>query len=375
MKLRNLATFVATLTLTTAVAAVEPATRPAAPAAQPAATAPTPSDFRPAPGDPLRDEREKHLSHVRQLTMGGENAEAYFSADGKKLVLQRRLASDGCDQIFVLDLATGGLERISNGQGRTTCAYFYPDDKRVIYASTHLGSAECLKVSRMVDGHYVWPIYASYDLYAFDFATRNTHRLTEAAGYDAEATVAPDGHRVVFTSVRDGDLELYSMAADGSDVKRLTRSVGYDGGAFFSPDSKRIVYRSSRLTDDAEIKTYRELLARELVEPSRLEICVMDEDGSNVKQVTKNGGANFCPYFTPDGHRIIYSSNQLDLHGHAFDLFLIKDDGTGLERVTWHPDFDGFPMFSPDGKRLVWGSNRNGTDPGETNIFIADWVE
>lgn len=327
-------------------------------------------------GEPHPDHPEEvHLRNVRQLTFDGENAEAYFSFDGTRLVFQRSEPETGyCDRIWTMDLLTGDTALVSTGTGRTTCSYFYPDDERIIFASTHAESPVCPAPPDFSRG-YVWAVYPSYDLWLADEDGGNLTRLTETEGYDAEATVSPVGDRVVFTSVRDGDLDLYSMNLDGSDVVRLTDRVGYDGGAFYSPDGSRIVWRAHYPETEEEIADYRSLLEAGLIRPSTLEIYVMDADGSNVRQVTDNGAANFGPFWHPDGERIIFSSNQGDPEGREFDLFLINADGTGQERITWTGDFDGFPMFSPDGRYLVWGSNRNMSHDGNTNVFIAEWVE
>ncbi len=320
---------------------------------------------------------EFHLANIRQLTFAGENAEAYFSADGKELIFQSTRDGLGCDQIFRMKTDGSGVKMVSTGKGRTTCAYFFPDGSRIVYASTHLGGPECPPVPpRRPGGRYVWPIYASFDIFSADPDGGDLRRLTDAAGYDAEATVSPDGKRIVFTSARDGDLELYTMNPDGSDHRRITRTPGYDGGAFFSPDSRRICYRASRPKEGDELKAYKDLLAKEQVEPTRLEIFVCDADGSNARQVTANGAANFCPFFHPSGRKILYASNQADRRGYNFDLFLVDLEDGKEEQITFDPTFDGFPMFSPDGKKLVWGSNRNPA-PGrarDTNIFIADWM-
>ncbi len=316
---------------------------------------------------------ESHLENLRQLTFGGENAEAYFSFDGKKLIFQSTRDSYSCDQIYTMDVDGRNLRMVSAGRGRTTCGYFLPDGKHFIYSSTHLGGDKCPPKPDFSRG-YVWAIDKDFDLFLSDFSGKLT-RLTHAPGYDAEATTSPDGKKIVFTSVRDGDLELYSMNTNGSGVKRLTYTVGYDGGAFFSPDNRKIVYRASHPTDENSVARYKELLSQHLIEPRQLEIFVMDADGSNQTQVTRNQAANFCPFFHPDGKQIIFSSNLGDPKGRNFDLYLINLDGTGLEQVTTHETFDGFPMFSPDGKKLVFASNRNAKVRGETNIFVADWVD
>ncbi len=318
---------------------------------------------------------ERHLANVRQLTFAGENAEAYWSADGRKLIFQSTRPPHRCDQIFVVDVDSPGEPRLaSNGKGRTTCAYFFPDGERILYASTHLGGRDCPPPPDM-SGGYVWSLYPDYDLFSARPDGTDLRRLTTYPGYDAEATVSTDGKRIVFTSARDGDLELYSMSSDGSDVKRLTRTPGYDGGAFFSDDGEWIVYRASRPEQPAAIEDFRSLLKRHLVKPGRLEIRVMRADGSGDRQVTDLGVASFAPFFFRGTHeRILFVSNLADPGGRDFDLWAVNLDGTDLERITYNPTFDGFPMFSPDGRRLAFCSNRHNAKPNETNVFVADWV-
>jgi TolB protein len=339
----------------------------------PAAAAPTVDVRPPRDASSLLHEDEKHLRNLRQLTFGGENAEAYWSPDGKKLILQSRPESDGCDQEFVMDVATGERHRVSTGQGRTTCGYFLDGGRRILYATTHLASPECPPRPDYSKG-YVWPMYPGYDIVAANADGSDVKPLTRTPGYDAEATVSPDGQTIVFTSARDGDLEIYTMKTDGTDVRRLTHEPGYDGGPFFSPDGKRIVYRRDAV-DEAGLARYREFLGQGLYSPGVLEIWVMDRDGSHKRQVTRLGAASFAPYFHPDGKRIVFSSNHPDPKGRNFDIFMVGDDGSGLERVATDPTFDGFPMFSPDGKRIVFASNRGAVARGETNVFVADWVE
>ena len=317
---------------------------------------------------------EKHLTNLRQLTSGGENAEAYFSADGQQLIYQTTHGSLQCDQIFVMNVDGTTPRMVSTGLGRTTCSYFFPDGSRYVYASTHLGDEACPPTPPR-SGGYVWPIYESYDIFSVKSDGTDLQRLTDAPGYDAEATISPDGKSIVFTSVRDGDLDLYVMDADGGNVRRVTNTLGYDGGAFFSPDGMRLCYRASRPTTAEAKAKYKSLLKRGLVEPAKLEIFVCNVDGTGVIQVTSNGAANFCPFFHPSGKKLIFASNLGDPRGRNFDLYLINIDGTSQERVTYHESFDGFPMFSPDGKQLVWGSNRHNAQPRDTNVFVADWVE
>lgn len=324
----------------------------------------------------LAVEGEKHLKNIKQITFGGENAEAYFSFDGRQLIFQSKRDGRGCDQIYTMNADGSNVRMVSNGEGRTTCSYFFKDDKKILYASTHLGGKECPPNPDYSKG-YVWAIYPEYDIFTAKADGSNIKQLTKTKGYDAEATVSPDGKKIIFTSERDGDLDLYSMDAKGKNVKRLTTDLGYDGGAFFSPDSKQIVYRSSHPQTAEEKKRYKDLLAQHLIVPTTFEVWTMNADGTNKRQVTKLGAASFAPFFTPDGKRIIFCTNHFatDPRKRNFDLAMINVDGSGLERITFNETFDGFPMFSPDGKKLVFASNRNAAKQGDTNVFIADWVE
>ena len=319
------------------------------------------------------DEMERRLTNVRQLTYAGENAEAYFAFDGSRLIFQSTREGVPCDQIFTMELDGTKTSMVSTGAGRATCGYFYADGQSILYASTHLASEACPPQPSFELG-YVWAVYDSYDIFRAAPDGSELTRLTDTPGYDAEATIGPDG-RIVFTSVRDGDMEIYSMNGDGSDVRRLTNRPGPDGGAFFSPDGTQIVFRGREIPPGPEQEDFRSLLAEGLWRPTELEIFVMDADGSNLTQVTNLGAANFAPFWHPDGRRIIFSSNWLDPDGRNFDLFLINADGSALERVTFNDTFDGFPMFSPDGTQLVFASNRGARSEGETNVFIADWAE
>ena len=319
------------------------------------------------------DSGETHLRNIRQLTFGGQNAEAYFSRSGQQIIFQRQESDSGCDQQFVMNADGSNLRRVSSGKGRTTCGYFFDRDARIFYASTeHVGPA-CPPRPDYSRG-YVWALY-DYDIYVANANGTKTRRLTKNPRYDAEGTLSPDGKTIVFTSLRDGDLDIYTMSVDGRNVKRLTRTLGYDGGPFFSPDGTQIVYRAWHPASAADSADYVGLLGQNLVRPSRMEVWVMDADGSNQRQVTNLGGANFAPYFHPDGRRILFASNHKNPRSRNFDLYLIAADGTGLEQVTTNGDFDAFPMFSPDGRQLLWASNRHGKVQGETNIFIADWIE
>lgn len=326
---------------------------------------------------------EKHLANVQQLSNGGENAEAYFSYDNKRLIYQLTDKNHNlpCDQIFMANLPTQPSDTlhkklISTGTGRTTCSFFYPTNDKVIFASTHLSNKDCPPVpDREKIKKYVWPIYDSYEIFLSDTTGKILKQFTNNKFYDAEATVSPDGSLVVFTSNRSGDLELYTMKLDGSNVKQVTKGLGYDGGAFFSPDSKKLVFRASRPQSPEDVKEYKDLLAQGLVAPTNMEIYTCNVDGSDLQQITKLGQANWAPYFHPSGQKIIFSSNHEAKRGFPFNLYMINIDGTGLERITHDKTFNAFPMFSYDGKKIVFSSNRNNGGGHDTNIFIADWID
>jgi TolB protein len=330
------------------------------------AAASTPATARAVPTEP----GEGHLTNVRQLTFGGENAEAYFSRDGRRLIFQSTRDGRTCDQQYIMNVDGSGLRRVSTGAGKTTCGYFFDGDRKIFFGSTHAVDSACPPRPDPSRG-YVWRL-DPFDVYTANADGSNLRRLTNEGVYTTEGTLSPDGQTIVFTSLKNGDLDIYTMRIDGTGERRLTTTPGYDGGAFFSPDGKLIVYRAWHPTDTA-LTNYQELLRQGLVRPNRMEIWVMNADGSGQRQVTSLGGANFAPFFTPDGRHIIFSSNHRNPRSRNFDLYLVNLDGSGLEQVTTHGDFDGFPMFSPDGRQLVWASNRHETSPGETNIFIADW--
>lgn len=324
--------------------------------------------------DPYRFPEEKRLKNIRMLTNGGENAEAYLSFDETKLIFQSTRDNLECDQIFIMNIDGTEQRMISTGLGRTTCAYFLPGDTLILYGSTHHYDKNCPKPPDRSRG-YVWQLYNTFDLFVADLNGNIIRQLTCEHGYDTEATVSPKGDKIIFTSTRDGDPELYTMNIDGSDLRRITFEKGYDGGAFFSQDGTKIVFRASRPKTEKELKDYEELVKYGYVRPTNLEIYVCDADGSNIRQVTKNGAANFAPFFHPDGKRIIFSSNVNSKDRRNFDLYIINIDGTGLEQITFNETFDGFPMFTKDGKKLIFCSNRFSNKPGETNVFIADWID
>jgi Tol biopolymer transport system component len=325
------------------------------------------------PADHLILDEERHFASLKQITFGGQNAEAYWSTDDEWIMFQATPRDAKCDQQFTMRPDGSDLSLVSTGVGRTTCGYFFPGNDKIVYGSTHLGGEECPPEADMSQG-YVWALYEDYDIFVADADGSNLTRITDTPAYDAEATVSRDGEWVVFTSARDGDLEIYKMRMDGSEVIRLTDSPGYDGGPFFSYDGTKIVYRASH-PEGEELSDYQRLLAQGLIRPSQLDIFVMDADGSNKVQLTDNGAANFGPYFFPDGERIIFSSNLGDPSGREFDLWTINIDGSGLEQITFSGDFDGFPMFNSDGSKLIFASNRGNEIARETNLFIADWMD
>jgi len=324
---------------------------------------------------------EKHFKSMRQVTFGGDNAEAYWSFDDKQLLFQSNFKDWdlGCDQIFLMNASQTFEDSkptmISTGKGRTTCAYFLPDNQNFLYGSTHLVDDNCPDVPLRENGKYVWPVYDSFDIFIADLEGNITGQLTNEPGYDAEATISPKGDKIVFTSMRSGDLELYTMNLDGSDVKQITDELGYDGGAFFSPDGTQLIFRSSRPKSEAEIKEYKDLLARGLVQPTEMELYLCNADGSDLRQLTNLGNANWSPFFHPSGKKILFSSNYESERGFPFNLYLIDLDGKNLERVTHGETFDAFPVFSNDGKYLAFSSNRNNGGNRDTNLFIAEWQD
>lgn len=327
---------------------------------------------------------ETHFANIQQLTFGGDNAEAYFSFDGKWLIFQKTNPKQGiaCDQIWMGKIPAKAGEKfesklVSTGTGRTTCPYFYPDGKHILYSSTHLANKDCPPVpDRSKYGNkYIWAVYEGFDIFKADTNGNNVQQLTNTNGYDAEATISPKGDKILFTSIRDGDLDLYTMDLNGRDVKRITNTLGYDGGAWFSRDGTKILWRASRPTTDAEIKEYRELLAENLVAPTHMEVWIGNADGTGQHQITFLEQANWAPNFTPDGKHIIFCSNHEYKRGFPFNMYLTDLNGMGLEKISRDKGFDAFPMFSPDGKKIVFCSNRNNGGTHDTNIFIADWVE
>lgn len=320
--------------------------------------------------------KEPHFANLTQLTFGGENAEAYWSWASDKLIMQARAGEQKCDRIYTLGITAGSKPvPVSSGKGATTCSFFLPGDQDVIFASTELGSPACPPKPDMSKG-YVWALYDTYDVFRSKPDGSGMTRLTDAPGYDAEGTVCSKDGSIVFTSVRDGDIELYRMDADGKNQKRLTNTPGYDGGAFFSADCSKIVWRASRPKEGKELDDYKKLLSEGLVKPTKLEIFVANADGTDPVQLTYLGGASFAPFFFPDGKRVFFSSNfESDQRGPEFDIYAVDIDGKNLEKITNSPGFDSFPMFSPDGKKIAFSSNRGNKEGGhDTNVFVADWI-
>jgi len=290
----------------------------------------------PGADKPSSSGEAQFLANTRQLIFEGKRSgEGYFSPDGKALIFQsEREPGNPFYQIYLLDLESGDSHRVSPGIGKTTCSFFRPGSDEVLFASTHLDPEAK--------------------------ARQKAELEFRAAGKQRRYSWDYDTHMDIFTAKRDG-----------SQIRRLTTTPGYDGGAFFSPDGRHIVYRAWHPTDTA-LTSYRELLRQRLVRPNRMEIWVMNADGSDQHQITNLGGANFAPYYTPDGRRIIFSSNYKNPKSRDFELYLVNADGSGLEQVTHHTEFDGFPMFSPDGSKLIWASGRSSRE-GELNLFLADW--
>ncbi len=326
---------------------------------------------------------EKHLKNIHQLTYGGNNAEAYWSPNSKSVTFQSDFKNWGvqCDQIFKMDIKKAlrdtayRPQMISTSLGRTTCSYFMPDGQHILYASTHKGGDLCPEPPPSDSKKYLWPVYASFDIFIADKKGKIVKQLTNTEGYDAEATVSPDGKKIVFTSDRSGDLELWTMNIDGTDQRQVTFGLGYDGGAFFSPDSKKLVFRASRPKTDEEVAEYKDFLKKHLVAPTNMEIYTANVDGSDLKQITHLGKANWAPFYHPSGKKILFSSNHHSTKGYDFQLYMINEDGTGLEQITTESYFNAFPMFSPNGQKLIWSSNRRNWGTHDTNMFVADWVD
>lgn len=316
----------------------------------------------------------EHITNLKKLTSGGQNAEAYWSPDGKRLIFQSTREPYKCDQIFIMNADGSDQRLVSTGKGRTTCAYFLKDNKHIVYASTHEAGEECPPPPDRSKG-YLWGVFPGYDIYLATDDGKIVKKLTDTPGYDAEATVNWKTDRIIYTSMSSGDLDMWSMKPDGSDKKRITVIPGYDGGAFYSPDGRQIVWRANHPQEHDALAKYRALLADDLVAPMKMEIFVADADGKNKRQLTNFNCASFAPVFTPDGKRIVFSSNKHECDGRKFELYMMNVDGTGLKQITNFGGFTSFPEFSPDGKRIVFSSDYQASSRYEFNIFVADWKD
>ncbi|MHB1313420.1 MAG: TolB family protein, partial [Gemmatimonadaceae bacterium] len=269
---------------------------------------------------------EVHLANLRQMTDGGENAEAYWSRDGQWITFQSTRDGRACDQQYVMKANGTALTRVSDGRGKTTCGWFLPDGKRLFFGASTAHDSACPPKPDPSKG-YVWPL-DKYDIYTVNRDGSRLERLTNYNVYTAEGVLSPDGRTIVFTSLKDGDLDIYTMNVDGTNVKQLTHTLGYDGGAWWSPDGTRIAYRAHHPKDSVEMKAYKDLLAQGLIRPSKVELFVMNADGSDNRQVTALGGANFGPSWTPDGKKIIFASNYAAPRSGNFELYLVDANGS-----------------------------------------------
>jgi len=315
---------------------------------------------------------DPHLGNFRQLTHGGQNAEAYWAPDGKRLIFQSTRPPLGCDQMFIMNADGSDQHMVSTGKGRTTCGYFLADNKHIVYASTHGAGDACPTPPDRSHG-YVWGVFPGYDIYLAADDGKILKQLTNTPGYDAEATINWKTGNMVYTSLASGDLDLWTMKTDGSHKQQITRKVGYDGGAVFSRDGQKLVWRANYPKTPEDMARYKALLAENTTAPMKMEIVVADADGSHASTITDFGCASFAPTFTPDGKKILFASNKLACDTRRFELYMMNLDGSGLEQVTDFGGFTSFPEFSPDGKTLVFCSDRDAKEKYEFNIFTADW--
>ena len=313
-----------------------------------------------------------HLDNLKQLTSGGQNAEAYWAPDGKRIIFQSTRDGHACDQIYIMNSDGSNVHMVSTGKGVTTCGYFLADNKHIVYASTHQSGETCPPRPDRSKG-YVWAVYPGFDIYLATDTGKILKKLTSAPGYDAEATINWKTNKMVFTSLASGDLELWTMKPDGSGKKRITTSEGYDGGAVFSRDGSKLVWRANHPGTPEGMASYHQLLGENLTTPMKMELFLADGNGANAKPITSFGCASFAPTFTPDGKKILFSSNKHKCDSSEFELYIINTDGTGLEQVTNFGGFNAFPEFSPDGKQIVFASSYKSKSNYEFNIFTADW--
>jgi Tol biopolymer transport system component len=322
----------------------------------------------------LTELESRYLSNVRQVTDRFERAgEGYFSPDGQTIIYQAIPPGYPFYQIYTQSLQGNLIKLISTGRGRTTCSYFSPDGKRVLFASSHLDpnlteteEAERARQAELARRgerpRYVWDFDPYMDIFEADLSGRILRRLTDTPGYDAEGAYSADGQWIAFCSMRDGDPDIYVMRSDGTDVRQLTNAPGYDGGPFISPDGKWIVFRSDRKKADY------------------LQIYVISFDGKYEKALTDNEGVNWGPYWHPREPYLIWSSadhSRPDVRPN-YDLWLARYHVTNGEfvidpplRITDHPAADVLPVFSPDGRQLLWTSTR--TKDRSSQLFLADF--
>src|SRR5262249_29350246 len=311
----------------------------------------------------------QYLHNIRQLTKDFVRAgEGYFAPDMKQIIFQAEEKDTGNPfyQIFVMDLDSGTYRRVSPGVGKTTCSYFRPDGKKIIFASSHLDpdakkkQAEEYRLREEEKGKrrpYRWDFDPAMDIFEANPDGTDLKRLTDADGYDAEGSYSPDGKQIVFCSNRDGNLELYVMDADGKNVRQLTHAPKcYNGGPFFLPDGKRVIFRSDRKKKDY------------------LQIYVINADGSGERALTDTEGVNWGPYWHKDGKHIVYAAAD---HSNPtarpnYDLWWMNVDSGKKTRLTFAPGADVLPVFSPDGSKLMWTSTRDGRQPAQ--LYIADFV-
>ena len=312
--------------------------------------------FEPLGDDPKNEAR--HLRNVRQVTTGFARAgEGYFRPDGQAVIFQASESAEGDYQIYTLDLAPGSKPTmVSTGRGKCTCSYYHPDGKSILFASTHLdanASAKKKGPAYSRTERYRWDFDAAMDIFRAAPDGTNLVRLTDAPGYDAEGSYSPDGTRIIFTSFRDGDGEIYIMDADGKNPRRITRSKGYDGGPFFSPDGKKIIYRSDRKQNDL------------------LQVYLNNPEGTAERALTSNDAVNWGPFFHADSRHIVYSTS---LHGHQnYEIYLLDTETGRQDRVTYRDGFDALPVFNGDGSKLLWTSKGRAADK-TSQLFIADFT-
>jgi TolB protein len=320
----------------------------------------------------LLAQQPRHFENLKQLTTGSSNGESYWSPDSKRIIFQSTRDGGQCDQEYVMNADGSGQHMVSTGKGATTCGYFLSDNQHILYASTHEGNPSCPIPPDHTKG-YVWAVHPTFDIYMATLDGKIVKKLTDTPGYDAEATVNFKTHKILYTSMASGDLEIWTMNEDGSGKKQITHAEGYDGGAVFSRDGTKMVWRAYRPDTPEKKAAYEALLKQNLTTPMKMELWLANADGSNAKQITNYGCASFAPTFTPDGKKLLFASNKAKCDSSLFELYLINLDGSGLEQVTDYGKFTSFPEFSPDGKKLIFSSSYQSKSNYEFNLFTVDW--